>query len=229
MFGFFDGGLLIIVARILAFATAIPFHEAAHAYVSDKLGDHTARQLGRLTLNPIKHLDPFGLLAMLIIGIGWAKPVPINVEAYKNKKVGMAITAAAGPLSNLLLAYVSILVYKLSAYGWVAYAGAADPNVVMDAIITIFYYLAVININLAVFNMLPIPPFDGSRIFGLVLPESLYFKVMKYERFIMFGVLILLWVGLLSKPLMTLNGWVISGMDWATGYVDLIFKAVLGG
>ncbi len=211
----------MVIARILAFATAIPFHEAAHAFVSDKLGDHTARELGRLSLNPLRHLDPFGLLAMLIIGIGWAKPVPVNTAGYKNPRVGMAITALAGPVSNLVLGYICMVLYKLAAYtGQLQAASAAD---VFGTISTVLLYLVIINLNLAVFNMLPIPPFDGSRVFGLILPEKWYFKVMKYERFIMFGVLLLVWGGLLSKPLSMLNQWVINGMAWATGYVDLLF------
>lgn len=227
MLNFFQGGWLMVLARILAFATAIPFHEAAHAFVSDKLGDHTARDLGRLTLNPLKHLDPWGLAAMLLIGIGWAKPVPVNTAGYKNPRVGMAITALAGPLSNLLLAYGSILLYKVVLYGGVAAGATGTAAAVVQAAGTIFFYLTVININLAVFNMLPIPPFDGSRVFGLVLPERLYFKVMRYERVLMFAVLVLVWGGFLSRPLGWLNQWVLGGMDWATGYVDGIFRLVL--
>ncbi len=217
----------MVLARILAFGTAIPFHEAAHAFVSDKLGDHTARDMGRLTLNPLKHLDPWGLAAMLLIGIGWAKPVPISTAGYKNPRVGMAITALAGPVSNLVLAYVSMMTYKMVLYAALAATGSINGTV--EAVGTVLLYLTAININLAVFNMLPIPPFDGSRVFGLVLPERLYFKVMRYERFIMFAVLVLVWGGFLSKPLSWLNQWILQGVDWATGYIDLLFRLVLGG
>ncbi|MFV0353180.1 MAG: site-2 protease family protein [Oscillospiraceae bacterium] len=211
-----------IIARLLAFATAIPFHESAHAFVSDKLGDHTARNLGRLTLNPLRHIDPWGLLAMLTIGFGWAKPVPINPGAYKNPKTGMAITAAAGPISNLLLAYINMVIYKAGFYLSYSVWGSAQPEWAV-IVLSIIETLVVINVTLAVFNMLPIPPFDGSRIFGLFLPTKWYFAVQKYERYIMFGTLILLWLGAFSGVLSTAYTYVLRGMSWATGYVDFLF------
>lgn len=223
MFDFQSADVWALVARVLAFATAIPFHEAAHAFVSDKLGDPSAREQGRLSLNPLRHLDPFGFLAMLIIGVGWAKPVTVHPERYKNPRVGMAITAVAGPLSNLLLAYVNVLLFKAVSYSYAVFGGGGQPAW-LTAVTTVLYLLAIININLAVFNMLPIPPFDGSRLFGLLLPEKLYFRVMKYERIIMFAVLILVWFGFLSKALGFLNYYVMIGLDWLTGYVDILFN-----
>lgn len=215
-----------IIARLLAFMTAIPFHESAHAFVSDKLGDHTARSLGRLTLNPLRHIDPWGLLAMLTIGFGWAKPVPINPGAYKNPKVGMAITAAAGPLSNLLLAYINMILYKTGFYLAYMQWGGAIPQWAL-IVLSIIQTLVVINVTLAVFNMLPIPPFDGSRIFGLILPTKWYFAVQKYERYIMFATLILLWLGAFSGVLTTGYSYVLEGMSWATGYIDILFKNII--
>ena len=215
----------VLLARIFAFLTAIPFHEAAHAFVSDKLGDPTARNLGRLSLNPIKHLDPWGFLAMMTIGIGWAKPVPVNPNYYKDRKVGMAITAAAGPLSNLLLAYVFMILYKVSYFGFIS----AGMMVEAKAAGTFFFLVALINVNLAVFNMLPIPPFDGSRIFGLVLPSKVYFKIQQYERYTFIGVFALLFIlprlGIdpIGYALNAINSAVLGGFDWATGYIDWIF------
>ena len=113
---FFTQDNLMLLARVLALCVAIPFHELAHAFVSDKLGDHTARDAGRITLNPLKHIDPLGLLSMLVVGVGWAKPVPVNPGYYKNQKTGMAITALAGPASNVLLAFVSLILYKMVWY-----------------------------------------------------------------------------------------------------------------
>lgn len=211
---------LMMISRILAFVIAIPFHEASHAFVSYKLGDPTAKNLGRLTLNPIKHLDPWGLLAMLTIGIGWAKPVPIDPNYYKDRRGGMALTAAAGPLSNLLLAYLLMVIY---GFGANIVNGIVLPQIVYSAF-DVVLMLAYINVSLAVFNMLPIPPFDGSRIFGLVLPEELYFKVMKYERYMMFAVLALLWTGVLSNVLRSINSWLFEGIIWGTGWIDAIFK-----
>lgn len=222
-----SGDGLQLLARLLAFATAIPFHEAAHAFVSDKLGDPTARNLGRLTLNPIKHLDLWGMIAMVTIGIGWAKPVPVNPNFYKNKKYGMALTAAAGPISNLILAYINMVLYKIVVYGWhVSSTGATAPAAI-SFIANILFYLAIINVNLAVFNMLPVPPFDGSRIFGLFLPEEVYFKVMQYERYLMFVMLGLLMFGVFTGVLQAANTVIINLLDKSTGYIDWIFTQMM--
>ncbi len=216
----------MLVARALAFLTAIPFHEAAHAYVSDKLGDSTARDMGRLTLNPIKHLDLWGLVAMLVVGIGWAKPVPVNVNNYQNKKLGMAVSSLAGPVSNLLLAYILMVLFQLATGGYMLYN---EHVAVLTAIPTwfewlynILFYMAVINVNLAVFNLIPIPPLDGSRILLLFLPEKVYFGLMKYERFLMIGLILLMFFGVLSRFLSFVNGYVLAGFDWATGWVHLL-------
>lgn len=220
-----------VIGRILAFCTAIPFHESAHAYISDKLGDPTARSLGRLSLNPIRHLDPWGLIAMLTVGIGWAKPVPLNTGYYKNPKVGMALTAAAGPLSNLLLAFLNLIVYKVFYYAVVGITGGLPGWA--DIVMELLLILIAININLAIFNMLPIPPFDGSRIFSLFLPQRAYFAIQKYERYIMLGVIAVLFllprvagINPLGWLLSTLNGYVLRGLNWITGFVDVIAAAL---
>lgn len=238
MFNILQEPVGLLLARVFALLLAIPVHEVAHAWVSDKLGDHTARDLGRLTLNPIKHIDPWGLAAMLTIGIGWAKPVPVNPGKYKNPKSGMAITAAAGPLSNLLLAYVFYIFFKVFSYGFVMY----NMNVVtlmdipewVSIVADVLYYFTIINVNLAIFNMLPIPPFDGSRIFGLILPNKLYFSIQKYEKYVMIGVLLLMFViptvtsyNPLGWLLSRANNAVMQGIDWATGFVDAFFASRL--
>lgn len=183
---------LALIARLLSLVLAIPIHELAHGWVSDKLGDHTAREMGRLTLNPIRHIDPFGFLAMIFIGVGWAKPVPVNPNFYKNRKLGMAATAFAGPLANLLLALVTVVIYRIfgnACIVWLASQGAGEWPYWMEAVQWVLYFFALINITLALFNLIPIPPLDGSRILGLVLPERLYFGIMRYERYILFGLL----------------------------------------
>lgn len=219
---------LPFVARIIAFATAIPVHETAHAFVSDKLGDHTARYMGRLTLNPLKHLDPWGLLAMLTIGIGWAKPVPVNPSFYKNRKVGMAITAAAGPLSNLVLALINMALLKLVLV-FAAPAAASQLAInLVGALANILLLLILININLALFNLLPIPPFDGSRIFGLILPDKIYFGIQRYEKYIMIGFIVAV---LVLPRVLGVNplGWLLTrpsyaimdGMDYLTYHLNI--------
>lgn len=201
--------------RAVAMLIVIPFHESAHALISWKLGDSTAKDMGRLSMNPLRHFDPLGALCMLVGGVGWAKPVSINPYNYENPKVGMALSAAAGPASNLLLAWVSMILYKLC---WYSGLGDAVP------VLTMFlYYMVAMNLSLAVFNLLPVPPFDGSRIALLFLPQRLYFRAMKYERYIMLAVLALVFLGLLDAPL----SWLVNGM-WRlmlhmTGFVELLW------
>ena len=198
--------------RAVAMLLIIPVHEAAHAIVSYKLGDPTAKNYGRLTLNPLAHFDLFGALAMILAGIGWAKPVPTDVRRFRHPKRDMAISAAAGPVSNLLMAYLGMILYKLAYYRMPVNSG----QLVM-LFLSIFISL---NISLAVFNLLPIPPFDGSRIFLAFLPTRLYFKAMQYERYIMMAVLLLVLIGALDTPLYYLNQGAQRVLWAATGYIE---------
>lgn len=204
--------LFVYLVRAVAMLLIIPVHEAAHAFVSYKLGDPTAKNYGRLTLNPLAHFDPFGALAMILAGIGWAKPVPTDVRRFRHPKRDMAISAAAGPVSNLLMAYLSMILYKLAYYRMPVNSG----QLVM-LFLSIFISL---NISLAVFNLLPIPPFDGSRIFLAFLPTRLYFKAMQYERYIMMAVLLLVLIGALDTPLYYLNQGAQRVLWAATGYIE---------
>ena len=145
--------ILQYLLRAIVVLIAIPFHESAHALASHLLGDDTAVRAGRLSLNPMRHFDPLGALCMLVGGVGWAKPVSINPYNYKNPKIGMALSAAAGPASNFLLAWVSMILYKLC---WYSGAGQAVPALSM-----FLYYMVAMNLSLGVFNLLPVPPFDG--------------------------------------------------------------------
>lgn len=210
-----------ILIRALAFLTAIPFHEAAHAYVSDKLGDPTAKNMGRMTLNPAAHFDLMGALCMLLTGIGWARPVPINAYNFRDGKKGMAISAAAGPLSNILLAFITLALAKIVLYGSYALGVAGT---VSTTLVTILSTMTSINISLAIFNLLPIPPFDGSRIFSLFLPERTYFKIMEYEQYIFIGVFALLLLGVLDGPLSFVSGLLYNLLYRLTGFVELIFR-----
>ena len=223
---FLSQDVIYLVAKVLAFATALPVHEAAHAYVAYRLGDPTGKVYGRLTLNPLRHLDPIGLFAMLFIGVGWAKPVPVNPSNFKNPRRGMALTAAAGPISNLVLAYVNMLVFKVLVYTR-PYIGVLDGYEGLSGLYSnvayIFMFLAIINVALAVFNMLPIPPLDGSRILSVFLPEKQYFAIQKYERYIMIGLMLLLYLGLLDGVLGTLNSGALRILDLSTRYVDWLF------
>lgn len=195
--------------------TAFPVHECAHALAAHWLGDDTAKNQGRISLNPLRHLDLFGTVFMLLAGFGWAKPVPINANNFKNRKVGMAVSSLAGPLSNVLMSYVSIVICKILTY-------SSYGNSYVNALADVFWYATILNLGLAVFNLLPVPPLDGSRIFNLVLPEKLYFKVMKYEN-IIFGILFLsIWLGFLDKPLYFLQQQAFGLMNRLSIWVDIL-------
>lgn len=187
-------------AAFVVFCTA-PIHEFAHAFVAYKLGDHTARLKGRLTINPFAHINWIGALMILLVGFGYADPVPVNIRnvKMKNKKIAMALIALAGPVSNLIMAFVSML-------GMFLTLKFMDVNTVMGSALYYFlYFITSININLAVFNLLPVPPLDGSRILFAVLPTKYYFSVMKYERYISLAIMLLLFTGILTTPLSYLS------------------------
>lgn len=170
-----------LLLTALAALVALTIHEFAHGYVAYKLGDYTAKASGRLSLNPMHHLDPFGTLCMIFFHFGWAKPVPINPRNFKNPRRGFAITALAGPLVNLVVGFFAAFFYLLCLTTLKDTGNAFFNNLQINTLMFILYFFS-INIGLGIFNLIPIPPFDGSRILNVALPERLYFKVMKYER-----------------------------------------------
>lgn len=201
-----------IVISVFAVLITLTIHEYAHGYAAYKLGDNTAKMYGRLTLNPIKHIDPIGALFMLVFHIGWAKPVPINPRNFKNPKRDFAITALAGPLSNLIMAFISALAFLLiyAPIKNIAFESTFWLNVAQNTL-DFFYVFHLINIGIAIFNLIPIPPLDGSRILNVILPPKTYFAIMKHERTIYYVLLGWLLVGdfvvsaLLSMPLIAYN------------------------
>ena len=220
----FLSDILFMLLSLPVMLVALSTHESAHGYAAYKLGDPTARSLGRITLNPVKHFDLFGFLSMLVFHIGWAKPVPVNARYFKNPRRDFAIVGAAGPISNVILALIHLLILRLVLLFSV---NALTNNTLPEGIgltvlaiaVYILYMGVAMNVILAIFNLVPVPPFDGSRIFYAFLPPKWYFGVMKYERYIMLGCIILFFVlnrtGL--NPLFAFEKWVINGMFTVTG------------
>ena len=190
-------GLLYYIFSALAALIALTVHEYCHGYAAYKLGDDTARNFGRLTLNPLKHLDPYGTLCMILFHIGWAKPVPINPRNFKDAKKGFAISAAAGPVSNLILGFFSAFLYLLvfAIFKDVRFESESFEFYLVYNLLLFIRIFYSVNIGLGLFNLLPIPPFDGSRLLYVFLPPKAYFTVMKYEKKIYYGVLIWLLLG----------------------------------
>ena len=198
-----------MLARIFIIFCVLPFHEFAHAFVAQKFGDDTARLKGRLTLNPLAHVDPFGALMIIVAGFGYAKPVPINVGRFKRgkRKQQMALVALAGPVSNVIMAFICMLVFMgIQRFSMSPYVG-------MPYYFTLFFnYACSINISLAVFNLIPIPPLDGSRILSAVLPDKYYFKLMQYERYIILLIFVLIFTNVLDGPMSLASGLIYNGL-----------------
>ena len=197
---------------------ALSVHEAAHGFVAYKLGDPTARNLGRLTLNPIKHLDPIGFLCMILAAFGWAKPEPINTTNYKKPRRDIALTSVAGPVSNLILAFIFVIIYRFTEgplskviYSAATISGDFSGKLALYALTLLFLAIR-LNINLAVFNLLPIPPLDGSKILYMFLPPKVYFKIAPYERYISIGFMILLATGVISPVIGTVSDFIATLM-----------------
>lgn len=198
------GGLLFALQRVLGVLICLTVHETCHGLAAYALGDPTAKRMHRLNFNPLHHIDWLGMASMLICGFGWAKPVPVDMRYFKKPKAGMAVTALAGPVSNLLLALVMLFLasqlYQAEAVG--------------AAMVWIFYFLqttAMLSIGLGLFNLIPIPPLDGSKVLFSLLPERAYYTLMRYERFGMLALLLLVWLdvggGLLSEGIEAVFLW----------------------
>ncbi len=176
-------GLLTLLVRVLAALICIILHECAHGVAAYALGDSTARRYGRLSWNPLRHIDPLGLLMMILVGFGWAKPVPVNMRKFRHPRRGMALTALAGPVSNVLLTMLALFI------GGIMWRMTFGFN---ELLWQIYYYsfllvlrVAVLSLGLALFNLIPIPPLDGSKILFSFLPERIYYVILRYERYVM--------------------------------------------
>ena len=182
----------------------LPIHELAHAYAAHLCGDDTARWHGRLTLNPFKHLDVWGTVMMLTVGIGYAKPVPVNPRNFRNYKRDMILVALAGPLSNLLMAVAAVALFRVAMFF------VTDYNVLVALWLILIDVIASVNISLMVFNLLPIPPLDGSRLWSSLLPGKWAYFLDANSRYITMGLFVLLMTGALDGPLTVLHNGVFN-------------------
>lgn len=203
-----------VLASLLVIFVMLPLHEFAHATVAGWFGDRTAKMLGRQTLNPLKHIDYVGALLLLLVGFGWAKPVPVNLDHRKNPKGAMAVVALAGPLSNLLAGIVGGLLINLvlviNPMAVLIFAGQSTG--IWSYVVLFLYYFMVINISLAVFNLIPIPPLDGSKILMAFLPNRICYQIQRNEAMISMILMIAIFLGVFSGPLTVAQNWLTSGI-----------------
>lgn len=198
----------------------ITFHETCHGLAAWWLGDPTAKRAGRLSLNPLKHIDIFGLIMLAVAKFGWAKPVPINMRNFRNPKQGMAVSALAGPVGNVLLTWVAMLCYYAAVFYYYL-----TQNAVLYYIQMFFLYTAVLSAGLAVFNLFPIPPLDGSKVLFSLIPDGWYAKLMRYERYGMILLAVLLLTGVLDAPLSAAQQGVIQLLNPTADWVyELLYK-----
>lgn len=186
-----------LVYTLPAIIVALSMHEFAHAFVAYKLGDVSQKERGRLSLNPLHHLDPMGTLSLLIFRFGWAKPVQVDPYFFRNRKEGMIWTSVAGPLVNLIMGFVFVFIYVLM----VKFGFLYSSNQILSYIMVLLPMCAIINVGLGIFNLIPIPPLDGSKILMGILPEETYFKLMQYEQYLSILLIFLLLSGFLNTPL----------------------------
>lgn len=186
-----------LLARMIVLFSAITVHEYAHGFVAYKLGDPTAKYSGRLSLNPLSHIDPFGAICMVLFRFGWAKPVPINPMYFKDRRKGTALVSIAGPLANIALAFLSTVIFALYLVFLAPYIWTPLSSFISE----IFVQLALLNISFAIFNLIPFPPLDGGKILGAFLSQESYMNLLQYERFGFPILIILSLTGILGRIL----------------------------
>lgn len=219
----FNEEIYYYILMIPVLLISLTFHEFSHGYIAYRLGDITAKNAGRLTLNPLKHLDPVGTLMMFFAGIGWARPVPVDPFYFKDKKKGMMLTSIAGPLSNIVIAFISVFPMELI---WLtSYKELQTGQGFIFYLYIFFSMLFSVNLNLAIFNLFPVPPLDGSKILSAVLPTEVYFRFMRYERYIglAFLVIVILFKGGLSSIIGFFTNPIATSMMWVAEKILSLF------
>ena len=199
--------LLFLLLSTAATLLCLTVHELCHGAAACLLGDPTARRQGRLTLNPLAHIDPLGFLLMLVARVGWAKPVPVDTRHFKRPKRDMALTALAGPASNFVLAALA-----LGAGSLLLALAPEEGGAALAYAVLFLCYVAVLSVGLGSFNLIPIPPLDGSKLLFSVLPDRLYYGYLRCERYLLLAVVALAWFGFFSGPLDACMGWVLRGL-----------------
>lgn len=189
-----------ILMSIIPALVCITLHELSHGYVAYRLGDNTAKNMGRLTLNPIKHIDIVGLIMMVAFRFGWAKPVPVDMRNFRHPKRDMAITALAGPAANVLICCIVLFIY-----GMIFLPCKLSGSDFLGDVLNMVYITAYLSIALAVFNIIPVPPLDGSKVLFSLMSDESYFKLMHYERYGMILLLVLVASDVLGAPLQTVT------------------------
>ncbi len=204
----FDGvwqTAVLVAASLLC----ITFHETCHGLAAYRLGDNTAKRMGRLSLNPLKHVDLMGLIMMALFRFGWAKPVPVDMRNFKNPKAGMALTALAGPVSNVVLAYAAVVLCNFVMF----LADRLGSTWLLLALAQFFVYVEIISAGLAVFNVFPIPPLDGSKVLFALLSDRAYDRLMRYEKYGMGLLMALLVTGTIDRPLGAMRDWLLTWLN----------------
>ena len=204
----FDGvwqTAVLVAASLLC----ITFHETCHGLAAYRLGDNTAKRMGRLSLNPLKHVDLMGLIMMALFRFGWAKPVPVDMRNFKNPKAGMALTALAGPVSNVVLAYAAVVLCNFVMF----LADRLGSTWLLLALAQFFVYVEIISAGLAVFNVFPIPPLDGSKVLVALLSDRAYDRLMRYEKYGMGLLMALLVTGAIDRPLGAMRDWLLTWLN----------------
>ena len=204
----FDGvwqTAVLVAASLLC----ITFHETCHGLAAYRLGDNTAKRMGRLSLNPLKHVDLMGLIMMALFRFGWAKPVPVDMRNFKNPKAGMALTALAGPVSNVVLAYAAVVLCNFVMF----LADRLGSTWLLLALAQFFVYVEIISAGLAVFNVFPIPPLDGSKVLFALLSDRAYDRLMRYEKYGIGLLMVLLVTGAIDRPLGAMRDWLLTWLN----------------